>query len=272
MRRALSMMLLALAASMLAGCRDGAGGPTAEVEWGPEKDGIATRLVPLEKEYVLGQPMRFRLEMVNRTASRLVCNAGSVYDNPSIVVTGPDGGHPSHIAPSHLTNTYYACMGPGEVVVLLRNFDIATHYHIDKPGRYAVHYEGTDLPVGKQPEGSRVVRGRIRFLDSKDRSKLRALLDMRGYPSNTVEIQVLPGELPPWQVAAGRLLGVLPEGRWKLSGVSAVQPRERGLPVQTRIRLCTQGDRPIGLTTVWETERRLDPKALGGEYLGIKNE
>ena len=33
--------------------------------WGPDRDGLRTRLLPAQEEYVIGRPAKFRLEMQN---------------------------------------------------------------------------------------------------------------------------------------------------------------------------------------------------------------
>ena len=64
--------------------------------WGPELDGLRTRLVPAQKDYSIGQPAKFRLEMKNFDvwlAEKKLTWAGNVkkpYAAADYVGKGPD--------------------------------------------------------------------------------------------------------------------------------------------------------------------------------------
>ena len=267
MCRDLPVMSLALAAAALAGCRGGRVGSAAEVEWGPEKDGIATRLVPLEKEYVLGRPMRFRLEMTNRTLTELLYDSQQVAVNHSLVITGPDGKRAPYIRGTCQTSIRgQLSVTPGETVVLFGGLDANEQYFIGRSGRWTFQYAGRGLKVGEQRDFEMLFKRRDRVTDADARKASWLRLMCTEYPSNVLEIDMLPGEVPHWRVAAGRILDVLRRGGgWEVSwlrGGGKLTPEERELSVRTAISLRQTGRKGGAYIRIRETGRRLDPASL----------
>lgn len=273
MRGALLATAGVLAVAVLSGCGGTVAVVTAEAEWGPPKGGFATRLAPLEERYVLGRPMRFRLEMKNGSSSRMLFDAQQVDCNWSMIVTGPDGKRAAYIAPGYQTVGFDRAIDPGEVVVLLRGLDIASQYYVGRPGRYRVQYDGRSVSISEHPEGSQFVDGMLVFSDTKrgDRGPSRHVSNI---PSNVVEIEVLPGELPPYLVAVGKLLEVLP-GRWTISGARGAEeltPPKRDLSIRTAIRLSARDGKVGTVITVWETGRTVDLTSLDLAEYAVPNE
>jgi uncharacterized protein len=149
--------------------------------WGPEHDGLRTRLLPVQKEYFIGRPATFRLEMQN------VGNHNQTYDSQqvrvsSLVITDPDGKPVSYVGGIYQTSGGAHSIAPGEKNVLFERFDATNQYLFLKPGAYTIQFRGW----------------------------------LRIPPSNKLVIKMQPGTLPmPMRVPA-RLIAVLPKG-WEVS-------------------------------------------------------
>ena len=109
-------------------------------------------------------------------------------------------------------------MTPGNVVFLFDELDLDSQYLIVKPGKYSVQFRGYGAPN-----------------------------------SNTVEIDVRPGPLPPIKRIAARLLEVLPTD-WEIT--------VHGYPGESDCsRACNWDEPPPG----WEAERGLPTIGLAGD-------
>jgi hypothetical protein len=154
--------------------------PKAE-SWGPREGNFQTRLVPLADHFVLGQPMKFRLKLKNVGQTAVHYDPQQVGINGSLKVLDPEGHPIRYSATSFQTmiNKFPALM-PGNVVNLFDGLDLDSQYLIVKPGKYSVQFRHYAFPN-----------------------------------SNTVEVEVRPGTLPPIKRIAARLLEVLPK-EWVL--------------------------------------------------------
>ena len=158
------------------------------------------RLVPVQDEYVLGRPMRFRLEMTNRTSVKLLYDHQQVAVNHSLVITGPDGKRAPYVRGTCQTSIRgWPAIAPGQTVVLFDKLDAAEQYFIDTPGRYAVQFAGRGLNAGEPPEDVTYSRGRADFpdLDAWRAFSTQIRLDEATHPSNVLEIDVLATEPAP---------------------------------------------------------------------------
>ena len=164
--------------------------PTA-IEWGPMQNQLRTRLVPLQQKYIVGQPMKFRLEMTNTGNSTIMYDSQQVDVNNAMIVTEPEGKTSPYIAGSFQTAGGPKPIEPEEIVILFDQFDITSQYFIDKPGRYTVQFRGQDKAFGEVPIPE----------------------------SNILKIEVQPGNLSPSYLIVGRLLDILSEG-WSLTLVT----------------------------------------------------
>ena len=112
-----------------------------EEEWGPVRNGLKTRLVPLEQSYVLGKPMRFRVEVTNVDRVAKTYNPEEV-EIQSFINTGScSTPHSHHPYPPVPTKGASQRIDPGEIKVLFDQWDIASDYVLNKPGRYTIQYE-----------------------------------------------------------------------------------------------------------------------------------
>lgn len=147
--------------------------------------GLEVRLVPLSKEFVVGEPMLFRLEMTNVSKSPIrYMGTSSVMVNDPMNIKGPDGNLIPYVDTSYQTIGRDEEIKPGETVILSEEYDVALQYGIIELGRYTFQFKGFE-PCG-----------------------IRS--------SNIVEIDVKPGELSPADSIVERLLTVLPEG-WEFT-------------------------------------------------------
>lgn len=161
--------------------------PTA-IEWGPTQNWLKIKLVPLQQKYVVGQPMKFRLEMINIGNSTIMYDSQQVDVNNAMIIMGPDGKISPYIAGSFQTGGGPKPIKPEEIVILFDQFDVTSQYFMDKPGRYTIQFRGQDKAFGEVPIPE----------------------------SNILEVEVQPGSLNPSYLIVGFLLDILPEG-WHLT-------------------------------------------------------
>ena len=186
--------------------------------WGPQGGNLRTRLVPLADHFTLGQPMRFRLELKNVGQAVVHYDPQQVDINGSLAVRDPQGRSLRYVAMSFQTlGGQVPALTPGNVVYLFNELDLDSQYLIVKPGKYSAQFRDYGLPK-----------------------------------SNTVEIDVRPGTLPPIKRIAARLLDVLPDG-WEMT--------VHGYPGESdRSRACDWDEPPAG----WEPVRGMPTIALAG--------
>jgi hypothetical protein len=149
------------------------------------RKGFEIKLTALDKEFVIGQPMLFRVEMHNISKSPIRwMHTSSAMVNDSMFIKGPDGNIIPYVDTSYQTEAQDKEIKPGEKVILADQYDVTTQYCITTPGRYTFQFNGF-----KHYEIN---------------------------PSNIVEIKVKPGKLLPADSIIEQLLTVLPED-WKFT-------------------------------------------------------
>lgn len=179
----------------------------SSVEWGPVQKGVRTRLVPHSTQFVLGKPIKFRLELKNVSES-VVGYDQQHADIDSMLIRGPDGKAVSYIMGPVSTFGTPKPLRPGKMVTLFEEIDVAEQYYIAKPGRYTVQFRGT---FGIPPSNTVT----IEVLASKDT------------PSDGDFVPKLQSILPDgWYFIAGPYAyvqekEVRPEGRSPVKGVRA---------------------------------------------------
>lgn len=225
---------------------------TTTNEWGPIYNGIKTRLIPLQQEYILEQPIKFRLEMTNVGSQSVLYDDQQVDVNNPLIVKGPDGKETPYIAGSVQTLGGPKPINPAEVVILFDGLDVASQYYIGKAGQYTVQFRGGDRAFGE-----------IDFPKS-----------------NVVEIGVKSGKPTKALILTGRLLDILPEG-WTLTAWPPTQTENEVTPYgrQPAKGLYAALVREAGLKadviyiSIWQTDEPVDITNQTGtnavsEYLG----
>ncbi|MCD4728358.1 MAG: hypothetical protein K8R46_11890 [Pirellulales bacterium] len=155
---------------------------TRSEQWGPQEGNLRTRLAPLADHFTLGQPMRLRLELKNVGQAVIHYDPQQVAINGSLAVHDPQGHPVRYIATSFQTVIgKRPALTPGNIAFLFDQLNLDSQYLIVKPGKYSMQFRGYGAPQ-----------------------------------SNTVEIDLRPGTLPPIKQIAGRLLDVLPNG-WEIT-------------------------------------------------------
>ncbi len=139
----------------------------------PKLKGLRTQLTALQREYRLGRPMPFRLELVNEGKHELSYDDQQVAVNASMIIRDEDGRVVPYTAGPVQTGGADEPIRPGERAVLFASLDIAGQYDIKKAGKYQVQFSGHGLTVGDA-------------IGSKNG------VARRTFPSNTVEIEVKP--------------------------------------------------------------------------------
>lgn len=148
----------------------------ADAKWKrlePKLTGLRTQLIALQDEYRLGQPMPFRLELVNAGPYELSYDKQQVAVNAHMTITFEDGRTVPYTAGPVQTQGAPRAIRAGETAVLFDALDIAKQYDLTKPGNYRVQFNGHGLEVG---DALGVDNGLAR----------------QRFPSNTVEIDVKP--------------------------------------------------------------------------------
>jgi len=135
---------------------------------------VRTILTAAGKTFVLGEPMLFRLELVNEGTVTVFYDHQQVAVNGSMIIRDQRGHRVPYIAGPYQTSGEFRPLKPRESVVLFDNFDITSQYYIDAPGRYSIQFNGEGLMIGLGPEDG-----------------LEPLISVGFVPSNVVEIEVV---------------------------------------------------------------------------------
>jgi len=136
----LIIILFAIALVGLAACSPN----QSDYPWGAEQNGIKTRLTPLNKEYVLGKPIKFRMEMTN------VSNAPITYHMAGRLQIMDSKGN--RIECREITGQTCVSMEepfivPKETISFFSDYDITLNYHFCQPGKYTVRFMADDASV-----------------------------------------------------------------------------------------------------------------------------
>jgi hypothetical protein len=169
-------------------------------QWGPDRNGLRTRLLPAQTEYTVGRPARFRLEMKNFGKTDRKFDSQSVDVNGSIRISGPDRKPVRYVAGGFQTGGHSRSIAPAETVVLFDKLDLADQYVMVKPGMYTLQFRGTNV-----------------IWDSES-----------GIPSSAeVTIEMRPGKAPASMQVPARLAEIIP-AKWALSLNGRVYEVENG--------------------------------------------
>jgi hypothetical protein len=137
-------------------------------------------LIALSKEFVVGEPMLFRVEMTNIGESPVThMTTSSIMVNNPMSIKGPDGSLIPYVDTDYQTIGGDEVVKPGQTVILADNYDVTSQYSIIKPGQYTFQLKGQYYESGN---------------------------------SNIIEANVKPGRLSPIDSTIQRLLTVLPKG------------------------------------------------------------
>jgi len=141
---------------------------------------VEIRLSPVSDTFILGQPLLFRLELINDGELEL----GYINVNNSMIITDEHGDRIPRTEDENLIFGASHSIKPGERDVLFDNFDIATQYAITTPGKYKVQFSGKGIQIWERIEehGDAGHYGKV------------TMTDMR-IPSNVVEIEITPNTL-----------------------------------------------------------------------------
>jgi hypothetical protein len=207
------------------------------------RKGFAIKLAALNEEFVVGQPMLFRIEMTNISSSSIeFMSTSSAMANDPMVVVGPNGEIEKYIDTDYQTLGREEKIETGESIILAEKYDVTSQYRIIRPGQYTFQFNGFE------------------------RHGLR--------PSNIVKMEVKPGGLLPEDIIFEKLLSVLPEG-WKLTKTRACNNADldmaRGICLSLLGKL---GDKGTSQGTIaifmWINPEKfnLDAIEFDGEFLG----
>jgi hypothetical protein len=150
----------------------------------PEKcgEGFDIRLIPRTKEFTIGRPMLFRIEMENTSNETLRYTHTSFMVNDPLLIIDTNGIIVPYIDSSYQTTMSTEFIEPGEAIVLVDNYDVRSQYHIIKPGTYSCQFRGS----------------------------------WHLKPSNIVEVDIKPGQLSPLESVVEKLMPILPKD-WMLT-------------------------------------------------------
>ena len=111
----------------------------------PEKSraGFEVSLIPLTKEFTIGSPMLFRVEMENMSNETLGYTHTSFMVNDPMLVKDSNSTIVPYIDTSYQTIARSEFVEPGETVILADNYDVRSQYHITKSGNYTFQFRGS---------------------------------------------------------------------------------------------------------------------------------
>ncbi len=141
---------------------------------------VEIRLSPVSDTFILGQPLLFRLELINDGELEL----GYINVNNSMTITDEHGDRIPCTADEFQIFGASHAIKPGERDVLFDNFDISSQYAFTTPGKYKVQFSGKGIQIFERIEehGDAGHHGKV------------TMTDMR-IPSNVVEIEITPNTL-----------------------------------------------------------------------------
>ena len=148
-------------------------------EWAPRLKGVRTLLTAKRKGFVVGEPIYFRLELINQGESILSYDCQQVAVNNSMSIEGSNGKKVKYMAESLQTTGSIIIIKPGETKTLFDQFDVTKQYDFRQPGEYRVQFNGKGLwiAVGKE--------------DTSDLNDPTSLKSYPGtLPSNAVTINI----------------------------------------------------------------------------------
>ncbi|HON92350.1 MAG TPA: hypothetical protein PLT20_08985 [Sedimentisphaerales bacterium] len=154
-------------------------------------------LHPIDYEFAIGAPMRFRVEMRNVSDDPIPYrwSSGIMVNDPMLVID-PNGEPVPYVDTSYQIGVAMDVALPGETIVLAESYDVATQYRIVRPGRYRFQFRGWPP-------------------DSES--------------SNICEMEVKPGLLSDAERVSERLLGVMPTG-WRFERMLSTPHGEPDAP------------------------------------------
>jgi len=147
------------------------------------KKGIEFHLIPITREFVISQPMLLRIEMINVSDIPILYPATgptAIVANDQMNVVGPNGEKIKYVDTSYQIGVWHDVILSGESIIVADKYDVSSQYRIVKPGRYTFQFKGWPRHIN--------------------------------LASNTVEVQVKPGEPSLVEKITEKLLEVLPEG------------------------------------------------------------
>jgi hypothetical protein len=236
--------------------------------WGPEHEGLRTRLLPAQKEYAVGWPAKFRLEMKNFGRIDRKYDSQGVDVNGMIRITGRDGKPVRYVGGSFQTAGHSRSIAPGETVVLFDEHDLANQYSFVRAGSYTLQFRGTNVKWDAESDipPSAEVAIEMRpgtppvFMQVSARLG-KTLPEKWSLSLNGRVYEVKDGRVSPpgWESGSGTFISLIPPSGSKRNPLS--------VPIWvTERRLAWTGTRPFLVGTEW-TEKDVTPSE-GAVYLG----
>ena len=104
-------------------------------------------MTPVSREFVVGRPMLFRLELVNEGKVELFYDRQQVAVNSSMTITDEKGERVSYTFGPEQTAGRYQKIKAGSSAILFDNLDISSQYDLNKAGKYKVRFNGRGLGI-----------------------------------------------------------------------------------------------------------------------------
>lgn len=142
--------------------------------------GLEFRLESLDETYYIGNPMNFRLRLLNTSTKILGYPRSPWMVNDPIEVKDPHGRVLPYREGMYQVGVSTEFIDPGAQVVLVDSYDLRSQYHLIESGSYTLQFRNS-LPMAT---------------------------------SKHIEVEIKPGTPAPLESVTARLLDILPEGWW----------------------------------------------------------
>jgi hypothetical protein len=128
-------------------------GKASADDWGPERQGLRTRLVAQQSVYTIGLPAMFSVELKNVSNKEQMYDAQQVGVNDSLQVLDPKGRQVRYVYGGFQTSGSGHTLGSGQTVTLGK-IDVGEQYLLVDPGVYTLQFR--ESPYGNIPPSNAI--------------------------------------------------------------------------------------------------------------------
>jgi hypothetical protein len=179
--------------------------------WGPIRDGLRSRLFPAQKDYAIGQPATFGLEIENTGDRDCTYDPQQVDVNDSMRITDSDGKPVRYVGGSFQTVGRRRSISGHKTLVVIDSVNLAEQYLFVRPGKYTIAFRGqekTNIPATTPGQPASDDPDTVHFTAKR--------FEIAIPPSNKITIEMRPAVIGASIQIPVRLVEILPK-KWDLS-------------------------------------------------------